>query len=346
MKKNDCFIEALKSFSGNLFFIDHNQKDNLYYLLLTYCIDYLQVQRATFLKYMEENNCLYNSKTVVSEKDFPDSKDSNDLLKYVTIDLNHDFRRSTLKDRRVQKIRVSDKKNDFSTEVDFLLHIETEHILFYPLYFQNQLIGVIETAREKGRPDFNEDEISYFEILMNFSAALISNIFIYEWAIRDSLTDCYAVTYFNKVFDEYVILKNRYEEPFTLMMLDIDNFKKINDTYGHIIGDRSLVFFVDILRKNIRTELDLLARYGGDEFCLLLRKCDTAAAEIIAGRIIQDLTKETFDTEEGLIKIQVSIGIAQYELHGKDRETLLAAADKALYQSKRNGKSCHTVYQP
>ncbi|OAN13028.1 hypothetical protein A3K86_15285 [Photobacterium jeanii] len=138
-------------------------------------------------------------------------------------------------------------------------------------------------------------------------------------------------------------------KPLSCVMIDLDNFKLINDHYGHLVGDEVLRQFAKVSSQNIRQD-DIMARWGGEEFILILPECSHAEANVIAQRLCQRLNQVQVDTEQGRLNFSASMGIATMEpdtlasacVAGKIStvDQLLVAADRALYQAKRNGKNC------
>jgi len=134
-----------------------------------------------------------------------------------------------------------------------------------------------------------------------------------------------------------VIFSDRYGTPFSISMLDIDYFKRINDTYGHIVGDDVLRSLASELRNRIRYP-DTIGRYGGEEFLIVLPHSPLKAAMEQAERLCKHTRSLLIKSGEQEIAVTVSIGIAQYKIHNEDWETLLNRADAALYKAKHNGR--------
>ncbi len=134
-----------------------------------------------------------------------------------------------------------------------------------------------------------------------------------------------------------VIFSDRYGTPLTISMVDIDFFKKINDTYGHIVGDHVLRTLAGELRDHIRHP-DTIGRYGGEEFVIVLPHSTAKAATEQAQRLCKHVRSLLIKSGEKEIALTISIGIAQYKIHQEDWEVLLSRADAALYQAKNNGR--------
>lgn len=134
-----------------------------------------------------------------------------------------------------------------------------------------------------------------------------------------------------------VIFSDRYGTPLTLSMVDIDHFKSINDSYGHMVGDDVLRSLAGELRDHIRYP-DTIGRYGGEEFLILLPHSTLQAAEEQAERLCRHTRSLRFRTGEQEIAVTISIGVAQYRVHREDWQAFLSRADAALYQAKQNGR--------
>ena len=134
-----------------------------------------------------------------------------------------------------------------------------------------------------------------------------------------------------------VMFSDRYGTPFSISMLDIDHFKKINDTYGHTVGDEVLRRLADELRQHIRHP-DTIGRYGGEEFLVILPHSPLAAATEQAERLCKHVRSLGIKAGEQNISLTISIGVAQYKIHKEGWQSFLSRADKALYQAKNNGR--------
>ena len=157
-------------------------------------------------------------------------------------------------------------------------------------------------------------------------------------AVRiDGLTQLANRAYFDEKLQEMIHLHKRYKEPFTLMMIDVDHFKTINDTHGHQAGDRILKGVAFKVKSALR-ESDFLARFGGDEFALIMIKAALKPATEIAGKICRNIAESRFILDGIEIKVTLSIGVA--EVHSDDTpETVLKRADDALYLIKERGRN-------
>jgi diguanylate cyclase (GGDEF)-like protein len=137
----------------------------------------------------------------------------------------------------------------------------------------------------------------------------------------------------------------RFNRRLSVLVADLDHFKKVNDTYGHDVGDVVIGGLGEILKRQKRTT-DVVARFGGEEFVVLCEQTDEKGAMLLGDRIREDLKKTTFRTPKGVLSVTCSIGIATFPEAGGDWEALFKAADEALYVSKRSGRDRCTAWRP
>ena len=162
---------------------------------------------------------------------------------------------------------------------------------------------------------------------------------MYESAVRDGLTRAYNRQYFDERLASEFSYAYRHFIPLSVIMLDIDFFKKVNDTYGHPVGDVVLRYLCATIMKSIRNE-DMLSRYGGEEFTILARNTDAQAIITLSERIRIAVEAQVIPVSAGIIKITVSAGCATLENRNYHRpEELVAAADEALYHAKKSGRN-------
>jgi len=154
----------------------------------------------------------------------------------------------------------------------------------------------------------------------------------------DELTGVRNRLGFKKKFEEELFLSKKYKHPLSIVMIDIDNFKKINDTFGHQAGDKVLCDLTKFIKMNIRS-IDFLARWGGEEFVLVLPETPPAAAFNLADRIKDLVAKKTFIYKKNMMNITISGGVASYPGDGYTEKTLIAKADEKLLEAKQKGKN-------
>jgi diguanylate cyclase (GGDEF)-like protein/hemerythrin-like metal-binding protein/PAS domain S-box-containing protein len=162
-------------------------------------------------------------------------------------------------------------------------------------------------------------------------------------ATTDSLTDLANRSHFNQTFERSLLLAHREKKKLAVMLLDLDKFKPVNDTYGHPVGDILLQKVSTIFKEHSRTT-DILGRFGGDEFAIVLVHPEsTKIVETVAERILSEVCKPIFISGNH-IEIGVSIGVSMYPNDGLDIKSLISAADRALYQAKSQGRNCYRFH--
>ncbi len=160
-----------------------------------------------------------------------------------------------------------------------------------------------------------------------------------QLSIKDGLTGIYNHRYFEEILSKEFARVKRYARPISLLMIDLDHFKKFNDTYGHPTGDYILKQLSALLSKFVRS-VDFVARYGGEEFSIILFETEKQDAIKSADRLVRLVRQKKFPPIEGLpeLSITISVGVANYPQDAKTRETLVKKADDALYQAKTTGR--------
>jgi len=163
--------------------------------------------------------------------------------------------------------------------------------------------------------------------------------------LKDSLTGLFNRKFFNQEIELQLARTKRQVEPLSLLMVDLDNLKGINDTYGHLVGDAVLVSLGKVLKENIRKS-DVAARFGGEEFAILLPATKRDGAIELAERLIEAIHQASIETERGELKYTASIGITGFNKPSKDLTVneLIKSADEAAYQAKNKGKDRIEVY--
>jgi diguanylate cyclase (GGDEF)-like protein len=198
----------------------------------------------------------------------------------------------------------------------------------------------------------NEDLAKEITIRKNTELALRqSQEILKQQSITDSLTGLYNRRYFNKLAEEEIDRFFRYLRPLSIIMFDIDFFKRVNDIFGHIVGDNVLKMVAFVTKNQIRTN-DIAVRYGGEEFIVLLPETSLEDAVILAERLKRQIEISVIQTEQQPISVTASFGVSNYfiKMNEKSRDRMLSEfidnADKALYASKKNGRNKVSIFYP
>ena len=222
-------------------------------------------------------------------------------------------------------------------------------ILGVPLTLGNEKLGVLCLQAEKPNA-YSPDQIRLVETIAHQASISISNAQMFEkiqgMAILDTLTGIYNRRYFYEYAENEIIRSQRYNNEMSLIMLDIDHFKLVNDRFGHLIGDQTLKMIVDTCLSVLRKS-DVMCRFGGEEFLVLLPETSKLDAVIAAKRICQAIAEQSLptDSELGPVSVTVSIGITQLKSKTETLEDLIGQADQALYEAKETGRNRVCVFQ-
>jgi len=214
--------------------------------------------------------------------------------------------------------------------------------LVTPLYSQDRMVAVLALHRTDPRKHFSEEDLEMVNFLTEQCGVAIENVLLHEEAQRLSLTDGLTGTWNRRFmqmqFRQVLATATRFDRPFSILMLDLDNFKQINDTFGHQKGDEILVEFSRRVKIALR-EVDTFARYGGEEFICLLAETDVDGAITTAEKVRDAIRSEPFgDARERHVSLTVSIGVAVYPQHGDTYAALVESADQAMYRAKQLGR--------
>lgn len=211
-----------------------------------------------------------------------------------------------------------------------------------PLKVRNEVIGILNISHSQPNA-FSGEDMQLLTILAGQAAVTIERTETFHTletlAITDGLTHVYNHRYFQMRLDDELKRCKRYHTNLTLMLLDIDHFKAINDRYGHASGDAVLRELATLLRRSVR-DTEIVARYGGEEFALILPQTALDEALIAANRVRANIEAQTFQTADGQdIRLTVSIGMATAPTHGISRSELITQTDRALYAAKDAGRN-------
>lgn len=215
-----------------------------------------------------------------------------------------------------------------------------------PLSYQGNLIGLLLVRSDDMSRVWADNELLLLHTVADQLAVAVNQAHLFaqmeQQALTDGLTGCYNRRSFELQLERDLHLATRMRQPLSLVMLDLDNFKHINDQAGHDAGDVALCMLVDNLRAELRA-VDTAARFGGDEFVIILPQADTEGAMIVAERLRKRIEEMHVP---GFGQVTSSFGVATFPNHASSRDTLLVAADRALYNSKNAGRNRVSATDP
>lgn len=219
---------------------------------------------------------------------------------------------------------------------------DDEHFACMELLDHNEML-VVFCADTRHIDALDDDDRMVLSAVSSELVVAVENSRLYKLtkrlSVTDELTDLYNYRFLQQRLDDEIGRARRYSKTLSFLMLDVDSFKAINDTHGHLVGDVVLADMGHVLKANVR-EVDVVARYGGEEFSVLLPETDAAGAFIVAEKIREAVALHRFADEDGerTVRVTVSIGLANFPAHADDKESLLKAADDAVYQAKTLGR--------
>ncbi len=240
--------------------------------------------------------------------------------------------------KRKEAIIIGDRKKDYGLGGNYCTQSSCNSIIAVPIFIRNVMIGALSVTSVENNY-FSFDDLKFLELLsQQFSLALTNSLMlnqIQELAITDYLTNLFNRSY----LDEKIKGSQLEDKGGTLLLFDLDNFKRVNDNYGHQVGDKILIMVANIFKNNIRED-DVAARWGGEELAIYLPKADENLAVKIGERIVKMVREETDP------KVTISCGVASWKIDDNEIDylQLVRKADQALYEAKGKGKDQLIIY--
>jgi diguanylate cyclase (GGDEF)-like protein len=216
-----------------------------------------------------------------------------------------------------------------------------ESLLVLPLVVREEPIGTLIVAA-KASGAFGTPVRATLQALSNHLAVAMANARLVrqleELATTDGLTGCLNKRAFLDQMEQKLLAAQRFGRKLSVIVTDLDHFKAVNDTYGHAAGDRVLRELGQVLRR-VKRETDLVARFGGEEFCVLCEETDSHGAQLLAERVREELESTELQTELGPLRVTASLGVATFPDHASSAPDLFVQGDKALYEAKSRGRN-------
>jgi len=252
-----------------------------------------------------------------------------------------------LLDKWVMERKISLLVTDTAQDARFKmarLPNEVRSVLAAPMVVERQWVGLVHVNGFE--PDlFTVSDLRILEALSLMASLALENLQLLhqlkEGAVRDNLTALYTHRFFEERLNEEILSAGRFQTEFCVLLLDIDHFKRYNDTYGHAAGDEVLVRFARLLQQSVRT-VDIVARYGGEEFTVIMPQTGIEQARLTAEQIRRAIESESFHFGSGGIsqeRVTVSIGLSDFPQEATTASQLIRVADMRLYHAKQNGRN-------
>ncbi|MEO0226249.1 MAG: diguanylate cyclase [candidate division WOR-3 bacterium] len=231
----------------------------------------------------------------------------------------------------------------FFPGIDRQTKFKTKSILCVPLKSREKVIGIVEVINKIGAENFDQDDLNIFETMIEHATIALQNASLYRqiehMTVIDDLTKLYNARFCNLYLDRLFIQKGDANQPISLIFLDIDHFKYVNDNFGHLVGSETLKVVGDRIRNSIRKD-DVCIRFGGDEYIVILPRTTKKAALVIAETIRQEICKkEFFATDKKTFNLTITLGLATYPEDARDKQELIRMADQAMYEGKETGRN-------
>ena len=241
-----------------------------------------------------------------------------------------------------QVVIVPDVTKDtrFFSKVDEKTQTETRSIVAVPVRFRDTCLGVIELVNCVGPNGFDDRDLTLLEALADFAAIALENARhvqrIHELTITDDCTNLFNARHMNFMLETEVYRAQRHGFEFSLVFIDLDYFKKVNDTHGHLMGSKLLAEIGQFVKSHCRL-IDFAFRYGGDEFVVLLPQTSKENACLVARRLHRQIGEMVWLQSEGLnVRITASMGVAAFPSDAKTKEEVMHLADEAMYAVKNS----------
>ena len=240
---------------------------------------------------------------------------------------------------------VNDASSDsrFNSQFDQTTQFQTRSVLCAPLISRNRVVGVVELINKKSRTrKFSIRDLKTLLALLGPIAVSLHNALLFQekekLVITDDLTKLYNNRHIHQSLTEMIETYKKRKKKFSVIFLDLDGFKSVNDRYGHLVGGKTLVEIGKIIFNTVRKQ-DIVARYGGDEFVVIMPQTEETEAYAIAERIRQAI--RSFDFQKVMrkqIRLSASLGISVFPQHAENLIELIQKADQAMYRVKYAGK--------
>jgi len=271
------------------------------------------------------------------------SEDKTTQMIEIVPDLQNDLLKQML-DKKTTVYVQNYKKEDIPPELKKLKNYPIENIrssVNIPLLEAGEIIGIM-TAGNRREGGFNEKQIRFLETIASQVAITLQNVIMYdrmkELAIIDELTGIYNRRFLYLAANKELDRSRRYKKDLSMILIDIDHFKEVNDHFGHLAGDKVLQKITQVTQTELRSS-DVFARYGGEEFLILLADTDGEAAVMVAERIrcsMESLRVKYIDDE---ISVTISLGVTKLSPERETLQEIIATADQALYEAKQKGRN-------
>jgi len=342
LKLREKSIIAINEFADLLGYLDLSNRNVFQSMFIGFTAESVGASRVVFYIYQKEEKMIYPNFIMVYKNKKLIPFDYYSMLKDVEIKIGEDVCGEVVRTKASVHLKNVKRKTIYKGIVDKRIGLKINSIVSIPLILNDEIIGIIEVANKEDERILDEYDFYVITIMTKLVISKMEQGQLLEWSITDNLTGLYNFHYFQMIFAKEIKRIIRYQRTLSIIMMDLDNFKSINDTYGHIAGNIVLKKIAEIIKNNIRKDVDIPIRYGGDEFLILCPEIDEQGATKLSERILNKIREEKIEIGNNYyLSTTISIGIGCFTPEMKDEEItkLVEIADKALYKAKGMGKN-------
>ncbi|MEM6532241.1 MAG: sensor domain-containing diguanylate cyclase [Myxococcota bacterium] len=266
-----------------------------------------------------------------------------DSIKHIRLPIGEGIAGWVAEQRKPAVVADTQKDPRFSRRVDEASQLQTQSVLAVPLISRDQVLGVLELIRTAEDPEpYTEEDLEVLLPFADFVAIALENVNAFQrvedMTLVDEWTGLHNARFLQQALPQEVHRAERYQHALSVLFIDLDRFKLVNDTHGHSVGSALLRVIARFIESNTR-DTDRTARYGGDEFVILAPHIDKDGAMLLGTRLVEQLQEATFKAGSvDKLSVSASIGVASFPDDAKSADELLDAADRAMYASKAAGR--------
>jgi len=261
------------------------------------------------------------------------------ILKGASIPMGEGVQGRVMESREPVILTELQGENEILQEVEGQAH----SLMCVPLVMNDQAFGVIYVTNQDANDPFDQEDLDVLSILAAHASSILDQARLYDLATTDELTGLHTRRFYTQRIGEEFKRCSRYNRQLSLLVIDIDFFKRCNDTYGHAAGDEVLKLVAKLIKMVIRNDVDFAVRFGGEEFLMILPETDIKGAKVVAERIRHAVEHESVQYDEHVIKVTISVGAACFPDNTDNPDELFKMADSSLYMSKTNGRNRVTL---
>ena len=325
-------ISVLYNVSNKMNYV--SDRDELLKIIMNNAIDALKAQKGSIMLLNDDREL---ELSLVSGH-------SHEMKSYIRLKMGDGVAGTVAETGQPFIINRGENDELFKKYAEFIKRSQIESLLCVPLKIEDRVIGVINIVNKKDNLKFNANDTKLMMVLGSQAAVTINKAKVYEESITDGMTKLYIHRYFQARLDAELSRAARYGTKLSLLLFDVDHFKRFNDTYGHQQGDIVLIEAAKIVKDSVRDNIDIPCRYGGEEFTIIMPETDAVGARVLAERLRKRIESYEFPGQEKPLHVTISIGVSIFPDDAADKLMLIKKSDDALYRAKEAGRNNTQIY--